>query len=292
MKIGIVGAENTHTAAIARLINVDKAISGFSVEYVWGETDEFAHKAAADGHIPTIVSDPHEMLGNIDAVVVDHRHPRHHLEAAMPFVEAGVPTFVDKPFCYRADRGAAFLKHARERGTPVTSFGVLPEQTAYRRFADALRGRTDVVAGATYGPCDIGSPYGGVFFYGIHHVEMAVNLFGFDVAGVLGKRSGANAVGQLIYADGRIVTLNFIDPSVRSRFAMTVATAEELSSAQIEFDQQMYLNGVRTFTQMFKTREEPIPHDRILTPIRILEAMERSLETGTVQTVSTTGETR
>jgi hypothetical protein len=42
MKIGIIGAENSHTAAIAKLINVEQKIKGFSVDYVWGETDAFA----------------------------------------------------------------------------------------------------------------------------------------------------------------------------------------------------------------------------------------------------------
>ena len=41
------------------------------------------------------------MLGKIDALIVDHRHAKFHLEAATPFVKAGIPTFVDKPFCYR-----------------------------------------------------------------------------------------------------------------------------------------------------------------------------------------------
>ncbi len=44
MKIGIIGAENSHTAAIAKTINVEKLVKGFSVDYVWGETEEYAKK--------------------------------------------------------------------------------------------------------------------------------------------------------------------------------------------------------------------------------------------------------
>lgn len=77
LKIGIIGAENSHTAAIARALNVDKLVKGFSVEYVWGETGKFARTAAKQGQIAHIVSNPKEMLGNIDALIVDHRHGKY-----------------------------------------------------------------------------------------------------------------------------------------------------------------------------------------------------------------------
>ena len=63
MKIGIVGAENSHAAAIARLINVERKFPGASVDYLWGETREFAEKTAEAGQIATIVKRPESMLG-------------------------------------------------------------------------------------------------------------------------------------------------------------------------------------------------------------------------------------
>jgi hypothetical protein len=47
LNIGIVGAENSHTAAIAKVINVEKRVRGVRVTHVWGETKAFAEKAAA-----------------------------------------------------------------------------------------------------------------------------------------------------------------------------------------------------------------------------------------------------
>ena len=43
MKIGIIGAENTHTAAIGYMINAEKLVKGFTVDYVWGETYKNGH---------------------------------------------------------------------------------------------------------------------------------------------------------------------------------------------------------------------------------------------------------
>ena len=55
MKIGIIGAENSHTVKIAKAINVEKLVKGFTVDYVWGETEEFAKAVAKEGQIPNIV---------------------------------------------------------------------------------------------------------------------------------------------------------------------------------------------------------------------------------------------
>ena len=82
MNIGIVGAENSHTAAIAKVINVEKRVRGFKVTHVWGETPQFARAAAAAGEIPHIVKQPQDMIGQVDAVALDHRHGKDHLPAA------------------------------------------------------------------------------------------------------------------------------------------------------------------------------------------------------------------
>ena len=46
LRIGMVGAENSHTAAIAKVLNVDKRIPGVRATCVWGETRGHARKAA------------------------------------------------------------------------------------------------------------------------------------------------------------------------------------------------------------------------------------------------------
>ncbi|HEX8039436.1 MAG TPA: hypothetical protein VF490_09795, partial [Chryseosolibacter sp.] len=63
IRIGIIGAENSHTIGYGKMFNIDKQFPGVEVKYVWGETAEFAQAAAEKGGIPNIVNDPKEMLG-------------------------------------------------------------------------------------------------------------------------------------------------------------------------------------------------------------------------------------
>ena len=247
--------------------------------YLWGETEEFARKAAKEGRIDTIVKTPRQMLGKVDAVIVDHRHPRFHLKAVRPFIEKGLPVFVDKPFCYRNDEGKEFLKAARKYKAPVTSFSTIVLSKNFSRFRRRLSSLGTVLAGGTYGPCDPKSSYGGIFFYGIHSVEMALASFGYDVSSVNVVKSSNGATGLLSYPSGLTVTLNLIKEGTRE-FSMSAAGESGGIFQTIEQDEDPSLTGVKTFTRMFKTGKLPRSDLEILKPIRVLEAMAESFKLG------------
>ena len=285
MKIGIIGAENSHTAAIAKTLNVEKRVKGFTVESVWGETEAFAKAAAEAGQIPVVVRDPSEMMGKIDALIVDHRHAKFHLAAALPFVKAGIPTFVDKPFCYRSAEGKEFLAAARQAGTPVTSFSTLPHQKAFKSLVGKMAKLGEIVGGVTFGPCDLESPYGGVFFYGIHQVEVALAAFGYDVTAAQVIRGEKVALGRLLYDSGKAVTMHLVKSGCKG-FAAVAAGSEGFCHQELTMDKSPYLNGIRAFTRMFRTRVEPLAYDRMLKPVQVLEALEKSVASGAVEKVS------
>ena len=174
INIGIVGAENSHTVAIARILNIQKKVPGFRLTAVWGESRRYAIDASERGEIPMIVKDPADMIGHVDAAIVDHRHAKFHLPAVAPLLEAKIPLFVDKPFCYRLNEGKAFLARARRLRVPVTSFSVLPKQRAFADLQRQAKKLGTIRSVVSTGPCDIKSKHGGVFFYGVHQVDMGL----------------------------------------------------------------------------------------------------------------------
>lgn len=284
MRIGIIGAENSHARAISTIINVEKKIPGFTVDYLWGETDEFARETAKAGRIPNIVKDTRDMLGKVDAIIVDHRHAKYHLKAALPFVKKGVPAFIDKPFGFRVEESREFLRIARRCKAPVTSFSVVPEQASFRKFVKQMGDIGDIVGGMTHGPADLRSQWGGVFFYGIHQVEMALMAFGYNVKSVLLTANGNGATGQLLYSDGKIVTMNLVKEKAPG-FGISAIGAKKTIYSNLPYDKSPYLTGVKTFCKMFKTRCEPIAHDLILRPVEVLDALARSLKSRKVEKV-------
>ena len=274
LRIGIIGAENSHTIGFGKMFNVDKKFPEASVTHVWGETDALALKAAEGGKIPKVVTDPKEMMGEIDALIVDHRHAKYHLAAATPFVKAGIPTFIDKPFCYRIDEGRAFLKMAKEAGTPVTSFSSVAHTKATYDIKQQLQSLGEIKHVVRYGPLDLDSEYGGVFFYGVHLIQPLMFMFGEDIQRVRIIRNGKQGNASLVYKNGLFVTLIFKNFSYGwETFAETKKGFTELKSMVEEPDPPLMDADM---VNMFRTRIEPRTHKSMLTEVAILEALEKS----------------
>lgn len=277
IRIGIIGAENSHTIGFGRMFNRDKKFPGVEVKYVWGETDEVAKDALKRGHIPNQVKDPAEMMGKIDALIVDHRHPKYHLEPAISFVKAGIPTFIDKPFCYRTAEGKAFLQLAHEVGTPITSYSSVGHSAATFNLKEQVKsmegeGIRHVIS---TGPVDLDSKWGGVFFYGVHIIEPLLTIFGEDVEKVRVSRNGSFGNASLIFSSGLFATLIF-------KKARGWETFVETSNKLIELKPQVQesnpaINYV-DMVEMFRTGKEPRSHQSILNSVSVLEALEKSAE--------------
>ncbi len=274
MRIGIIGAENSHTIGYGKLFNIDHKFPGFEVKYVWGETEEFAKNAMEKGNIPNMVSNPNDMLGEIDALIVDHRHAKYHLEAAAPFVKAGIPTFIDKPFCYRVSEGKEFLAMARDAGTPVTSFSSVRQSNVTFDIKKQLESLGELNHIVSLGPTDLNSKYGGVFFYGVHMVEPVLFWFGENVSMVRISKNGNKATASLAYDDGKLVTLIFSNMAKgRETFVETEEGFIKLASGVEESDPgKNYVDMV----EMFRTGKEPRSHQSILAGVAVLEALEKS----------------
>jgi len=277
IRIGIIGAENSHTIGYGQLFNTEKKFPGLEVRYVWGETEEFARKAMKDGNIPEMVTDPLDMMGKIDALIVDHRHGKYHLKAAEPFVRKGIPTFIDKPFCYRVAEGKEFLEMARKVGTPVSSYSSNAINNTTFDIRDQIPSLGEFTHIVCNGPADLDSEYGGIFFYGIHIVQPLMLIFGEDIQKVRITRAGKSSSASLVFGNGRLATVIFRNLSYGwQTFVETKNGMVELKSrVQEENPGRNYIEMVN----MFRTRKEPYSHRSILGPIAVLEALEKSAAT-------------
>ena len=274
VRIGIIGAENSHTKGFGKLFNIDQAFPGVSVDYVWGETDAFAKAAMEAGQIPNQVHDPQEMLGKIDALIVDHRHGKNHLAAANPFVQAGIPTFIDKPFCYRLREGKTFLQMAKDHGTPVTSYSSVAHSYETMDQKEQLESIPDINQVVMYGPCDIESQYGGIFFYGPHLIEPMIYLFGLGVDRARITHNGKNSSAQIIYGNGMLVTMIFTTKGYG--WQTFVETDDGIQEIKSRISSESPGKNDVDMVTMFTTGKEPRSHYSILTGVAILEALEKS----------------
>ncbi|MEQ1749769.1 MAG: Gfo/Idh/MocA family oxidoreductase, partial [Prosthecobacter sp.] len=72
-------------------------IPGARVTYIWTDEPADAPKVAAASLIEHVVSQPEDVIGQVDAVVIATDDGNDHVRRARPFIEAGLPIFIDKP---------------------------------------------------------------------------------------------------------------------------------------------------------------------------------------------------
>jgi predicted dehydrogenase len=283
MRIGIIGAENSHSIEYGKIFNIEKKFPGFEVRYIWGETEEFARNTMKEGNIPELVKDPLEMMGKIDALIVDHRHPRYHLPAAEPFVKAGIPTFIDKPFCYRISEGKAFLTMAQLAGTAVTSYSMISQSNATYDIKDQVASIGEISHIISCGPADLDSIYGGIFFYGIHIVQPLMTIFGGDIKKVRVTRNGKTSGASLIFSNGRLATLVF--KTISGGWEIFVESKDGIVELKSRVKEPDPGRNYADMAEMFRTGKEPLTRNDILGPIAVLEALEKSATSDTWEEV-------
>lgn len=85
-----------------------------------GDGNFTAEHVARCARIPNVAASPQEAIGQVDAVIVATDIAGEHVERARPFVEAGLPVFVDKPLADTPADLRTFCDWVKE-GHPIMS---------------------------------------------------------------------------------------------------------------------------------------------------------------------------
>lgn len=95
-------------------------IENARVTHIWTDDPADAVQVARAAQIPNVVDVPNAVIGQVDAVIVATDKGYEHVDRCRPFVEAGLPVFVDKPMVDNAADLAVFRRWVGE-GRPILS---------------------------------------------------------------------------------------------------------------------------------------------------------------------------
>ena len=82
--------------------------------------DRAEHIAKAS-RIPTVYDRPEEMIGQVDAVIVATDDGNEHVERCRPFIEAGIPMFIDKPLVNKEEDLRTFVEWRKNGANFISS---------------------------------------------------------------------------------------------------------------------------------------------------------------------------
>ncbi len=95
-------------------------IPGVKVTHIWTDIAADAERVARASLIPHILNHPEDAIGAVDAVVIPTDKAHEHVDRARPFIEAGIPVFIDKPLVDNAEDLKVFIRWVDE-GRPIMS---------------------------------------------------------------------------------------------------------------------------------------------------------------------------
>lgn len=270
LRVALVGTENSHADHIVEHLNVDPVADTARIVALVGPDDERNRKLAATGGITQVVPTSVELIGSVDALIATNRDGALHREHAVPFLEAGLPVWVDKPLAASTADARAILDASRRGGAPVTSYSAVRWVTDADTLAAAEVGELQTVT--VTGPADPDSEYSGIFFYGIHAADLAQRLAPGEPGPVTVERVGSTVVVRYL-CGGVLVTLQLVKPTDDGRvpFHAEIVGRTGLVSHDVRLDSAYVVPGLKVFLDMLETGERPLDDATMLAPITVLE---------------------
>ena len=282
IRFGIIGTENSHAVQACKRFNVDKTIPDVQVAVLCpGEGDTLTHcrDIQADGLVPLVVNHPEDLLDKVDAVIIMNRHGKYHTPSARLSLRRGIPTFVDKPLTCSVAEAQELIALSHQTNTWLSSWSTVWHTASFvNLFGEAAQDLGPIQMGMAAGPCELDSEYGGVFFYGIHTVEMALQGFGYDVTAVSAVRNGQGAIATLVLSSGRLVTLQLIKAYV----FQALIHGDRDSRYQVIDSSDGYDKGFQALVEAIRTNRRPLSDELLLKPIQVLAALEEALKSGSM----------
>ena len=215
LRIGMIGLDTSHAKAFTALLNnPENGHNGRVVAAVpQSSPDIESSHTRIDGYTKTLSEDfgvkmydsIEAMLPHVDAVMVESVDGRPHLRQAKPCIEAGKPTFIDKPMAASLKDVIEMFELSKKHGTPIWSASNLRFHEGVVRAANADIG--DLTVAISIGPASLEEHHIDLAWYGIHPVEALYTVMGTGCQSVTRTHTEGNDLVTGLWAGGKIGTV-------------------------------------------------------------------------------------
>jgi predicted dehydrogenase len=282
IKLGVLDFDTSHVVAFTTRLNhkgvaEDQWVDGAKVvvgcpgeskimpERVPGFTKEMQKLG-----VP-LVDKPEEMIGKVDGMLIESQEGGMHLERARPFLEAGIPCFIYKPFTCSVADARAIRDLAAKKSVPVFSSSSLRYAPELVKFvADQSHGK--ILGVLTFGPASLHERNPGLYHYGIHAVEMLYTLMGPGCERVTCTFDKGAEMTTGHWRDGRLASVRGIRAG-KGDYGATVFTEKGVINLTVG-TAVIYRELLKKIVEFFETKKAPV---ELSTTIEIIGFIEGAL---------------
>ncbi len=236
-------------------------LDGWTISHAWTQDPESTKKLCAACRIPNGVGDYSEFLGNVDAVIIARDDYETHLEMAQPFLEAGLPVFIDKPLSLDLAQLRAFKPYL-EKGQLMSCSGMRYSRELDEPRADlAAYGRLKLIRGAIVLSWEK---------YGVHLLEAALAITPAHPVSVR-MLPVEHSSAAVLLDDGVLLQIDALGECART-FHLELFGTERVGIFDITDNFSMFRRMLWRFAESIRTGQPAIPPDRTLEIMRVLIA--------------------
>lgn len=286
IRIGMIGLDTSHAIAFTKCLQAPdvaenqkvkgaRVVSCMRFETPFqGEDGLNERQKQLEGWEVTVTTDFDEAVAECEALMLEINDPAYHLEYFTRCAKLGKPIFLDKPMADNTANARTIYKIAKDKGVRVFSASSL-------RFVPGLLDACATVPNplytSTYGPLGKAPAGSSIVWYGVHAFEMLQRAMGQGAVGVFARRDKAGVVCIVEYPDSRRGVVELTEGA----YAYGGCLREKGKAAPYTCDNsRLYPGELEKVVAFFKGAESPVSLDDALEVTAMLDAAERSVQSG------------
>lgn len=290
LRLGIVDCDTSHVVQFTRRLNQkdaapDQRVDGAEVVAAWSGPSRVLDEAKIGEYVETLrnfgvnmVDRPEDMIGGIDAVLVESNEGGVHRQRVEPFLKAGIPAFIDKPFASRASDARAIVGLAKENGVTCLSASSLRFVPEIRDLKAGQEGVGKLLGVDVHSPGSLHPANPGLLHYGVHAVEMLYELMGTGCAEVscISEQGGDVVTGR--WQDGRLGVVRALR-SGATGYGYTAYGEQGTRCGNITLG-RLYDDLLTTIVSTLSGSPSPVEYENMVEVVAFQEAALASAEAG------------
>jgi len=286
LKAGIIGLDTSHTIEFTRRLQAPDCFSDQKVEGMkvisclrfpspfQSESDQDKRQVQLEQWGVKVSRKLEEVLNGVNVLLLEINDPSLHLDYFKKIMDVGKPIFLDKPPADTLKNAQEIFRCAREKNIKLFSASSL-------RFAPQViqlpREISQSKVGGALGPLGKAPAGSSIVWYGIHTAEMVQSVMGIGAKKVFGRRDPMGVSGIIEYGDGRRATIQLNEGIYH--YAVMGLNDKVVKFLPVDAS-CLYTDLLKKIVEFFRGGEAPVSLEESVEVQAILEALEKSVDTG------------
>ncbi len=282
IRVAMIGLDTSHTEAFVRRMPGTglRATRCLAFETPFQDAQGIADRTKnLEGLGVEVTRDFDRAIADCDAVMIEINDPSLHLEYFRRCAGLGKPVFLDKPLADSIAAGREIAATAERHGTKWFSCSPLRCETALLEAIEKVGTPREATMWGALGQAPTGSS---LVWYGVHVFEMIQRALGSGAKTVRITRADDTVTGTVEYADGRRARADLPSKSYGG-------VLKNESGTEVRFEvapgSTFYDELVKQVARFFRTGEPPVAASDALEVMGMLDAAERSFQSGKAESV-------